>query len=179
MRSRYGFAASAVLLVSIPVAFMVEMAFDKGAETTLHLALATGAALLAVSNFDFRLPYLVKLAASLSAALLAVIFILQAITDIFALDSLRQIAFVTLGQLPERVLVDVILLGLAAILISDSSGLTRFVGILTVGSAVAVELYSYWLIHHGSTLDAEFGALKLAVLGPFIWLALESWQKPA
>ena len=69
------------------------------------------------------------------------------------------------------------LLLLAFILIFDSKGRTRVLGLITVGGAFAVEFYNYWLNYHGTTINAEFPLLKVVLLTPFLWILLES-RKP-
>jgi hypothetical protein len=179
MKSKSGFLASAVFLASIPAALIVQILLGEGAETVLHFAFAVGSGLLVLAAFDFRMPLAIRLAGVVVTASLAVIFFLQGVSSLVQNPSLRYIAFDILGQRPERLIIDALLLWLAAILFYESKGHTRILGLITLGGAYAVEIYNYWLNYHGTSLDAEFAILKVALLFPFVWLLLESRSRLA
>ena len=178
MRSKSGFLASAIFLLSIPAALIIQGLLGKGAETVLHFAFAAGSGLIAMAAFSFRMPLPIKVVGAVATASLAAIFFLQGLSGVFQNVSLGYLAFDILGQRPERLLIDSLLLLLAAIFFYESSGRTRILGIITVGGAVAVEAYNYWLNYIGTTLDAEFAILKITLLLPFVWLLLESRKLP-
>jgi hypothetical protein len=177
MKSPRGFWASVVFLSAIPAALIVQMICGEGAETVLHFAFAAGAALLASAAFDFRTPVLLRMAGAAATGSLAVIFFLQGLGNILENAKLSYFAFDILGQRPERLLIDALVLFLAAILLYENNGRTRILGFITIGAAVAVEIYNYWLNYHGTTLDAEFAILKITLLIPFVWLMLESRRR--
>ena len=99
---------------------------------------------------------------------------MQAIVFISSNATLAYIALDLLGQRPERLLTDALLIWFACILLIDGNGRLRILGAVTIASAIAVEIYAYWLNYHGSSLDAEFAGLKVIMLAPFIWLLCES-----
>jgi hypothetical protein len=179
VKSNSGFLASIIFLAAIPAALIVQVLFGEGAETVLHFAFAAGSGLLALAAFDFRVPLPIRVAGVVVTASLAVIFFLQGISNLLQNPSLSYLAFDTLGQRPERLIIDALLLWLAAILFYESKGRARILGLITLGAAIAVEIYNYWLNYHGTTLDAEFAILKVALLFPFAWLLLESRKRLA
>jgi len=177
VRSKYGLLASAIFLLSIPVALLVQVLLGNGAEAVLHFAFAAGSGLLGVAALSFRMPVPIRVIGAIATGLLALIFFLQGLSDVLQNASLSWLALDLLGQRPERLLIDALLLLLAAILFYDSSGRTRILGAITVGGAIAVEAYNYWLNYLGTTLDAEFAILKIALLLPFFWLLIESRKR--
>jgi hypothetical protein len=174
MKSKIGSWASAIFLLAVPTALIVQIIVGTGVETALHFAFAVGAALLAIAAFDFRLPRPISVPGAAVAAALASIFFLQGSAGIVQNASLNYIAFDVLGQSAERLLVDAVLLWLAAILVFDGARRTRLLGIVTLSLAISVEVYNYWLNYHGASLDGELPILKLALLCPFVWLIFES-----
>jgi hypothetical protein len=174
MRSRAGFFAAIIFLSSIPAALIIQNIFGEGAETVLHFAFAAGSALLGKASFDFHTPLPVQIAAAAVTPSLALIFFLQGLSAVSQSGSFNYLAFDLLGQLPERLLIDLLMLWFVAILSWDSEGHTKLLGIITVGLAIAIEVYNYWLNYNGTTLDAEFAILKITLLVPFVWLLIES-----
>jgi hypothetical protein len=60
-------------------------------------------------------------------------------------------------------------------LVLDSRGKSRILGIVAVSVGVCFELYSHILRFLGTT---PAGTLKLLMLLPFVWLLFESIKKP-
>jgi len=69
----------------------------------------------------------------------------------------------------------VVILWFVAMLLIDSHGKTRILGIVAVSLAVCSELYSH-ILRFGGTSDS--GILKLLMLLPFVWLLFESTKQP-
>ena len=174
MRSIGGFWASICFLTMIPVALVVDTVFGGGADASVHFSLAAGSGLLAYSAFGFTTPRWVAAAGCVVAISLSIIFLLQAIVALFPNPTLSYIALDLLGQIPERMLTDLLLLWLACVLAFDSEGRSRLLGMVVLGAASTVEAYAYWLNYKGTSLDAKFAILKVVMLTPFIWLLVES-----
>ena len=174
MKSVSGLLASICLLTLIPVALTVELLFGSGAEASVHFSLAAGSGLLAIAAFGFRTPRYLAFAGAAVAILLSIIFLTQAIVFISSNATLASIALDLLGQGPERLLTDALLIWFACVLLIDGEGKSKILGAVTIISAFAVEVYAYWLNYHGGSIDAEFAGLKVIMLAPFIWLLFES-----
>ena len=70
---------------------------------------------------------------------------------------------------------DVLILWLVAMLVFDSQGKSRILGIVAVSIAVCSEIYSHTLRYLGTSPSAT---LKLLLLLLFVWLLIESTKKP-
>jgi hypothetical protein len=175
MRSPLGLLAALTFLVGIPISFGWQILFGSGAGTLIHFALAAGSLLLAFSVFDFELPRWMNWIGCAAALALGTIFLLQAVALLIPNESLNYIAYEALGQWPEGWLPDVVILWFVAMLVLDSQGKSRILGIVAVSIAVCFELYSH-ILRFGGTSDT--GILKLLMLLPFVWLLFESTKKP-
>jgi uncharacterized membrane protein len=82
-----------------------------------------------------------------------------------------------LGQGLEGWLAGLIILWFAAMLLIDSQGKTRILGLVAMSLAVCFEVYSQISSYLGTSLSAEAGTLKLLFLLPFVWLLFESTKK--
>lgn len=174
MRSPRAFAAGLILLLGVPLALITAMVFGDGAETVIHFALAASFLSLAFAVFDFRLPIWINLAACGAVATLAAIFLLQGVSDLAHSASLRVLAYDVLGQRLEKTLGYVFLLWCAAMLLGDSSGRTRVLGGLVLGTVLSVEIYSIVTTYvGGGTSDL----LKLLYIPLFVWLLLEGMKR--
>jgi hypothetical protein len=111
----------------------------------IHLFLAAGTLLLAFAVFDFKLPRWMNWIGCASALALGTIFLLQAVALLIPNESLNYVAYEVLGQWPEGWLPDVVILWLVAMLVLDSQGKSRILGIVAVSIAVGLELYSHTL----------------------------------
>jgi hypothetical protein len=175
MRSPLGLLAALAFLVGIPISFGCQILFGSGAGTLIHFVLAAGSLLLAFAVFDFKLPRWINWIGCAAALALGTIFLLQAVALLIPNESLHYVAYEVLGQWPEGWLPDVLILWLVAMLVFDSQGKSRILGIVAVSIAVCLEVYSHTLRFLG-TSPTEI--LRLLMLLLFVWLLLESTKKP-
>ena len=177
MRSPRGLLAAIVFLLAVPVAFLSQILFGSGASTTIHLALGAGSLLLSFAVFDFKLPRWINWIGCVSAGALATIFLLQAVALLIPNASLTYLAYEVLGQRLEGLLPDLIILWFVAMLLMDSQGKTRILGIVAISIAVASEVYKYTLVYLGTPIEAQPQMLRALMLLPFVWLLFESTKK--
>jgi hypothetical protein len=175
MRSPLGLLAALAFLVGVPISFGWQILFGSGAGTMIHFFLAAGCLLLAFAVFDFRLPRWMNWVGCAAGLALGTIFLLQAVALLIPNESLNYFAYGVLGQWPEGWLPDVVILWFVAMLVLDSRGKSRILGIVAVSVGVCFELYSHILRFLGTT---PAGTLKLLMLLPFVWLLFESIKKP-
>ena len=175
MRSPLGLLAALTFLVGIPISFGWQILFGSGAGTMIHFVLAAGSLLLAFSVFDFELPRWMNWIGCTAGLALGTIFLLQAVALLIPNESLHYFAYEALGQWPEGWLPDVVILWFVAMLVLDSQGKSRILGIVAVSIAFCFELYSHILRYLGTS---DTGGLKLLMLLPFVWLLFESTKKP-
>jgi hypothetical protein len=175
MRSPLGLLAALAFLVGVPISFGWQILFGSGAGTMIHFFLAAGCVLLAFAVFDFRLPRWMNWVGCAAGLALGTIFLLQAVALLIPNESLNYFAYGVLGQWPEGWLPDVVILWFVAMLVLDSRGQSRILGIVAVSVGVCFELYSHILRFLGTT---PAGTLKLLMLLPFVWLLFESIKKP-
>jgi hypothetical protein len=175
MRSPLGLLAALAFLVGIPISFGCQILFGSGAGTLIHFVLAAGSLLLAFAVFDFKLPRWINWIGCAAALALGTIFLLQAVALLIPNESLNYFAYEVLGQWLEGWLPDVVILWFVALLVFDSQGKSRILGIVALSIAVCSEIYSH-ILRFGGTSDT--GSLKLLVLLLFVWLLLESTKKP-
>ena len=175
IRSPLGLLAALTFLLGIPLSFGWQILFGSGAGTMIHFVLAAGSLLLAFAVFDFKLPRWMNWIGCVAALALGSIFLLQAVALLIPSESLNYFAYEVLGQWPEGWLPDVIILWFVGMLVFDSQGKSRILGIVAVSIAVCFELYSHTL-RFGGTSDT--GSLKLLMLLLFVWLLVESTKKP-
>jgi hypothetical protein len=175
IRSTLGLLAALTFLLGIAISFGYQILFGSGAGTMIHFFLAAGTLLLAFAVFDFELPRWINWIGCAAGLALGTIFLLQAVALLIPIESLHYFAYEVLGQWPEGWLPDVVILWFAALLVLDSQGKSRILGIVAVSIAVCFELYSH-ILRFGGTSDT--GSLKLLMLLPFVWLLLESTKKP-
>jgi hypothetical protein len=135
--------------------------------------LVLGASFLcfALAAFDFRLPRWLALASCAAIGVLALIFLMQGAADLLASAQLREIAYDVLGQGIEKILGYGFLLWCLAVLVLDSSGITRALGIVVLATIALVDAHSAYLALQGQVAS---DALKLAYLPVFVWLLAES-----
>jgi hypothetical protein len=175
MRSPLGLLAALTFLVGIPISFGWQILFGSGAGTMIHFVLAAGTLLLGFCVFDFELPRWMNWIGCAAALALGTIFLLQAVALLIPNESLNYFAYQVLGQWPEGWLPDVIVLWFVAMLVLDSQGKSRILGIVAMSIALCFEFYSHILRYLGSS---DTGSLKLLMLLLFVWLLLESTKKP-
>ncbi|MGH7696403.1 MAG: hypothetical protein ACRENH_15565 [Gemmatimonadaceae bacterium] len=177
-RSTRGVAAAAVVLLALPVTFLYQSLGGTRASVVVHAALALGAVLLSFAVFDFATPRWVALLGCAAAGLLAVIFLLQGLSEIVQNARLTEAVYRVLGQRVEGWLVDLFLLWCVAVWLTVSRGRAKAFGAVVLGVAVGVEIYANWLAFRGTSLNEVAPMLKLVVLPPFVWLLLESRKAP-
>jgi hypothetical protein len=177
--SRRGFLAALVLLLALPLAVLGQVLVAADSETTVHVVGAAGFVLLALAFGDVARPRWVAAAGGAAAGVLAAIFVLQALGTVLPDAPLHDFAFGVLGNHPERLALDTLLACFLALGAVAHRGGTRVVGLLTVGIAVAAEVYSIALLLAGQPADAS---LRLRYLLPLVWLLVASrpaWPRPA
>src|SRR5829696_4265458 len=175
MRSPLGLLAALAFLLALPIALGCQILFGSGVGTAIHFALAAGTLLLAFAVFDFKLPRWMNWIGCVAALALGTIFLLQAVSLLIPNESLHYFAYELLGQWPEGWLPDVVILWLVAMLVLDSQGKSRILGIVAVSIALCSEIYSHTLRFLGTSPSAT---LKLLLLLLFVWLLIESTKKP-
>jgi hypothetical protein len=173
MRSPRAVVAALILLLGVPLALITGIAFGAGAENVIHLTLGASFLLLAFAVFDFRLPTWINWAACAATGALAGIFLLQVASDLMQSASLQQLAYEVLGQRVEKMLGYALLLWCVAMLITDSTGRTRVLGVVVLVMILSMEIYSIVTAYRGGEVP---GALKLFYLPLFIWLLLEGMK---
>ena len=172
MRSPRGFLTSVVLVLALPVAILIQALLGSGTSLTMHVALTVGCVLLSLSAFDFEAPVWVAWIGRVAAGAFAVIFLLQAASELIRNDSFSYFALQLLGNWPERVLVTLLVFWLVAVLLSVSRGNTKILGFVAVAVVVGVDAYNYVLLYLG-----EADALAALYLLPFVWLLFESRKR--
>ena len=172
MRSPRGFLGSIVLVLSLPVAVLTQVLLGSGSSVAMHVALAVGCALVALSAFDFETPRWVAWTGCLAAGVFAAIFLLQAASELLQNDSFSYFALQVLGNWPERLLTTLFIFWFVGVVLTASQGNTRILGIVATAIVVGVDAYNYVLLYLG-----EAHALKILYLLPFIWLLFESRKK--
>lgn len=178
MRSPRGFAAAVIFLAALPIAALYQVVAGGGAEVVVHLALALGAALMARAVFDFRTARWIAWTGSLATSVLAVIFLLQGVSELIRNESLTHLVYRVLDQRVEGWAGDLFVLWCIAVLFADSRGATRIVGAVALSLVAAMRAYAYYLSYQGTSLGAQAPSLKVLSLLPFVWLLLETRKEP-
>lgn len=176
MRSPRGFLGSIVFLLAVPMAILTQVFVGSGSGTVVHFALAAGSVLVASAVFDFETPRWMAWIGCASMTGLALIFFLQAASLLLGNDALYSFSYQVLGDWPERVLPDLFILWLAALLMA-SRGRTKVIGLVAVAVVVCVELYSYGLLFLGASASTLAPGLKVLYLLPFVWILSESRKR--
>jgi hypothetical protein len=170
MRSIRGLAAAITVLLSVPVAVGVAILTGGGAEPIIHFGVGTGMVLLAAAAFDYGLPRALAWFGAVTSGAFGGIFLLQGVADALGNQTLWDFAFRVLGQAPERILPDLIVVWLVALLLVASEGRTRTLGWVVMGILVVSEIATV-----GGTLGGiAVPDIKLRWLLPFVWLSFES-----
>jgi hypothetical protein len=173
VRSRAGVAGALVLLLSIPMTVLLTNLFwADGAETLIHLGLATGFALIAIAVPDFRTGRWSTRVGVAAMAGLSAIFVAQGVSESVESSTLHRIAFDVLGQGLETLLMDVFVAWCVLMLLTSSHGKTLAFGYVALVGFVLIELARL------ATLLLDAGALpevlKLTSLLVVVWFLLES-----
>lgn len=176
MRSPRGFLAAIVLLLALPITVLYQI-FGNEAAAVFHLVLAVGFVLVSFSVFDFKLPRWMTWIACVSTSALAAIFLLQGVADLIENDSLTYLANRVLGQQLEAWLGNLFIFWCIAVLLLDSRGKTRILGVGAMSIVVGVRVYDYSLRYLGTSLDDQLPILTVLYLLIFVWLLFESRKK--
>ena len=177
MRSTRGLLGAIFVLLAVPAAVLAQVLLGSGSAVAVHVVLAAGSLLVALAVFDFELPKWVAWIGCAGIGGLAVIFLLQGAADLTQNGALTYLAYPVLGSWPERLLPDLFIFWLVAVLLLDSRGWTRLFGFVAMAVVVAAEVYSYALISQGTTLNAEVPGARALYLLPFLWLLFESGKR--
>ena len=94
----------------------------------------------------------------------------KGVSDLAHSASLQHLAYHVLGQRLEKVLGYAFLLWCVAMLLRDSTGRTKILGVVVLVTIFFIEIYSIVAAHVGGEAP---GFLKLFYLPLFIWLLLE------
>src|SRR5918999_5998558 len=165
MRSPRGFLGSIVLVLALPVAVLTQLLLGSGSSLAMHLALTVGCTLVALSVFDFETARWIAWTGCVAAGAYAIIFLLQAASELIQNDSFSYFALQVLGDYPERILKSLFIFWLVAVLLTASRGKTKILGFVAMTVVVSVEVYNYVLLFLG-----EAPALTPLYLLPFVWL---------
>ena len=174
MKSTLGLFASVAFLLAFPLAALYQMVLGTGVEAVIHGALALGSALMAFAVFDFKTPRWATWVGSGSTGVLAIVFVLQGVSEITHNEALTYLAYQVLGQRLEGLLVDLFMAWCVVVLVVDSQATRRILGIVAMATVACVKAYSIGLAYHGTSLDAEAPMLKMLWLMPFVWILVES-----
>ena len=179
MRSTRGILGSAAFLLALPVTALYQMAFGTGAEAVIHGALTVGSALMACAVFDFETPRWAAWTASIATGGLAVVFLLQGVSEVAHSGALTHLAYRVVGQRLEGWLGDLFMVWCVVVLMCDRRLVRRTLGIAAMAAVACVKAYSLGLAYQGTSLDAEAPMLKILWLAPFVWLLFESAHSKA
>lgn len=149
------------------------LVFGDSAENVIHIALGASFLLLSFAVFDFRLPTWINWTACITTGILAVIFLLQGASDLMHSAPLQHLAYDVLGQRLEKILGYAFLLWCVAMLVGDSTGKTKVLGVVVLAAILLIEIYSIVTTYGGGEAP---GFLKLFYLPLFVWLLLEGMK---
>ena len=176
MRSTLGLAAAVAGLLTYPVAIAAGMTIGgTAADTAVHFVLGSAFVLLAFAMFDFGLNRWVTWLGATAAAIFGGTFLLQGVADLTSIPFLDWLAFDILGQQLERILPDVVYIWFAALLLTGSTGRSRFVGWMTVPVLFGME----FAILIGARIGIDVPFILPLIFLPFIWLLIESVKGPS
>jgi hypothetical protein len=178
MRSPRGFLGSLVLVLALPIAVLTQVLVGSGSGIAIHVALAAGCVLVALSTFDFGTPRWLAWVGCASAGAFAAIFLVQAASSLIGSESFSYFANEVLGFWPEKLLLSLLTIWLVGVLLTASGGRSRILGFVAIAIVVCVEAYVYFgLLYLGTNPFLETATVKLAYLLPFIWLLFESGKR--
>jgi hypothetical protein len=174
MKSTRGLFAAVAFLLAFPLTALYEMVLGTGVEVVIHGALALGSGLMAFAVFDFKTPIWATWMGAVSAGVLAIVFVLQGVSEVTHNEALTYLAYQVLGQRLEGLLVDLFMGWCVIALVADSQETGRILGIIAMATVACVKACSLGLAYRGTSLDAEAPILKIVWLMPFIWILIES-----
>ena len=159
-------------MLALPIAVLIQLLLGSGSGVTIHAALAVGCALISLGVFDFETARWIAWTGCVAAGAFAIIFLLQAASELIQNDSFSYFALQVLGDYPERVLKSLFIFWLVAVLLTASRDKTRLLGFVAMAVVVCIEVYNYVLLYLG-----EAPALTTIYLLPFVWLLFESRKR--
>ena len=159
-------------MLALPIAVLIQLLLGSGSGVTIHVALTVGCALISLAVFDFETARWIAWTGCVAAGAFAIIFLLQAASELIQNDSFSYFALQVLGDYPERVLKSLFIFWLVAVLLTASRDKTRILGFVTMAVVVCVEVYNYVLLYLGEAPD-----LTTLYLLPFVWLLFESRKR--
>jgi hypothetical protein len=159
------------VLLAFPAAVLGQV-LGLDPSMTLHLFLGIGMLLLAYAAFQFDLPRWLAWAGCISATGLGAIFLLQSLTELTKNESLRSVAYGALGQWPEGVLGDLVVVWFLAPLLLATSGRTKQVGLLVVPIVIVVTVVK----QVPGVAIAEAVPAVVLLLAAFAWFLFASMQ---
>jgi hypothetical protein len=174
MRSPIGVVAATTILLTIPLAVAAGGLLHVNGDDVIHFGVGTGFVLLAVAMFDFGLARPITVLGSAAAAAFGGIFLLQGVADVLGYEPLRHLAFDVLGHEIERLLPEVVFLWFVALLLTGTTGRSRYVGWIVVPVVLGFELAALAAGFAGLT----FPRIPVLFLLPIAWLLIEA-AKPA
>lgn len=177
MRSLWAVAAAVTILLSLPVAVASQVLGENAPQVVVHVVLGIAMLLFVRATFDFGLPRWINAIGALSAALFAVVFLLQAASSLFPQNgALYDLAFGLLGNWPELVLVLGIDAWFVGLLLLGTEGRTRLIGWAIVPIVTAYHIISL----AGVILAINVPSLGvISLLLPFVWLLIEGAKRDA
>ena len=178
MRSPRTFIAALFFLLALPITVLYQVLFGNGADTVVHVVLATGSLVLASAVFDFgKVAKWIAWTGCLAAFAEGTIFLLQGVSHLIHNAAFTDLVYQRLGQWPERLFMDLIIFWCVALWLTDPQSRTRLIGLVALSSVIGLEVYSYYLSFMNSSINNAAPGLKLLYLLPFVWLLLESNKK--
>lgn len=177
MRSKLGLAAAILFFLAPPLAVLTDSLLGRNPDATAHLVWALAFALLAAALVGFDTPRWIARVGCLAAGATALIFLVQGISNLVPNTTLHRIAFPILGEIPERILIDLLIVAFVGLLLTDSRGKTRVFGWIVMSLVVVLEIAGLVTELMGHPIYDTVPALKLLLLLPVLWLLCESVKK--
>jgi hypothetical protein len=174
MRSPAGALGALAVLLAVPMEVLGQLLGVREG-ILVHVFLGIGTLLVAYAAFQFGLPRWLAWAGFLVATALALIFLLQALTELTMSESLRGLGYGILGQWPEGMLGELIMLWFLAPLGLASRGRTRRLGVLILPSVIALALLRSL---PGLPLGGGVPAILLLLIA-YTWILFASAQSAA
>ena len=177
LRSTWAVAAAVTILLALPIALASQGLAENAPQVVVHVVLTIGMLLFVRAIFDFGLPRWINVIGALSAALFAVIFLLQALSSLVPQNAaLDDLAFGLLGNWPERVLALGVYAWFFGLLLLGTEGKTRLIGWVIVPFVTAYHLISA----AGALVGISVPSLGvITLLLPFVWLLIEGAKRSA
>jgi hypothetical protein len=174
MRSPAGALGALAVLLAVPMEVVGQLLGVREG-ILVHVFLGIGTLLVGYGAFQFGLPRWLAWAGFLVATALALIFLLQALTELTMSESLRALGYGILGQWPEGLLGQLIVLWFLAPLALVSRGRTRLLGMFILPSVIALALLRSL---PGAPLGGGVPAILLLLIA-YTWFLFASAQSAA